>query len=472
MSQNSKSYTSGVTINVKETLWRLLEQWKGILLWMLVIMLIFSACMMATGRKAAKTETKRQQKEQAVTSEEIIDELAPDQRPLVIVAYRLFNQIQSVADYIQKAPVMQVDPYHVNCFETSWAVQDSDQASTVAQAYMAKLQGDDSCRQLIKSIGIQIPEEQVQESMLLYSQSIDANGVFSWGVYLPEDIDSDTVIAGMKSMIDSLHNELSGSLGSHKIVFLAEDQTVATNTDLVTKQNSVFNSLYNMNSQLTTFKNRFSSQQKEAYQRLLSKKETGQSNPVEKKAAPARVFTPRNIIVGLLLGLFSYLLLYILYLVLANKINDSDELKTMGLHSFGEWYDAKSLKRGLLKDAQIYQIHHKNHLSQEKELEKAAESLINAAEYKNVKTMILIAATALSEGHQPFVEMLLGKLRDAGLAADLTVMGDDLKGRDLAAADGAVPVIVDNQVKKKDMCALLDQCAYYDTPVMGSIYLG
>ena len=309
----SRKSEEGLSIDLKEMIWRLLEQWRAILAFVLIIMILFSGLMYV---RASGSSSDNSGAPAAVqTREQIINALAPADRDMVSAVYEMLLTKQNLLDYVNSAPVMKVDPYSANRLEMSWYIgADEALKSELASAYRNDLGSDGLASDIQKAWGDQYTLEQTKE--LIYTgyitnffDDIDkGTDIVNLKVFIPEGADAAAAEKAVLDNIAKVSAELQSEMGAHDLVLLSSQTSVSTDNDLANFQTNIHTRLYTVNYQINNMKALFNDSQKAAFEKLAAittgekpAEEEGTEPQEETKAGPS-LLSKRNLAIGFILG--------------------------------------------------------------------------------------------------------------------------------------------------------------------------
>ncbi|MBQ4361840.1 MAG: hypothetical protein II787_02855 [Lachnospiraceae bacterium] len=473
-----KQYVNESSVNLGEVCWKLLEGWKALLLVALIVGLALAGLMaMRTGRSQKAAEGSGRQTAQEMTAQEILAGLPKDQRGLVSNAFQIKQKNDRLNEYIDTAPMMEVNPYNAHEIKTSWAVTSAEgQERVLVQAYVDLLQSNEVCDKLRKAVGVSGEVKQFRELMNFIYPEEDGPGFFTCTIALTAKMDPEILQKELFEQVEDIYRDLNGRIGKHEIAKISSGEVYLYDSTLAVRQGNIYTSLYTGFNQLNRLQEEFSTEQKTAYRQLTAEKEEGAGKKGEEKAAKKSAFNPVFFIIGLILGAILYAAVLVLWMLLNGRVHDATAMQHAGIRSFGEWYDPSGARGGLAHDRGAYKKHHQGHLDREFELNRIADSIESACGFRQVSNLLLIAGAVLTDGQQAFVNDLKEKLAAAGITvADAIVCSKEdatVSDRDLAQCGAAALVLAGGATNGRDVDAVIEKCNYYEKPMLGSVYLG
>ena len=465
--QNYKQHSRENSVNLAEALWRLLEQWKLLVCFMIVVLALFLGFMRMRNHKNAPAPQAVQQEQEVKTTEEIMNTLPENERGMVASAYRMAQQKKRTGDYIQNSPVMQIDPYNARVIRISWVVgaEDEQTAATLVMAYRAKIFSGECCEKLQQASGKEMTLDQIRELMKPNDMMEAESGSFSCDVMLTEDMDGDSIKNQLLSMVDDWHKELNSTVAEHTLNSMSCEEMTVSSSDLAFKQYTTYSMLYNTNTQLTNIERTFSAQQKAVYNRLTNGEDAA-SQTQEAAYVPKKTVTPRNILIGLILGAIIYIGLLLLKMMFFGRIYNPNDLKYYPGRTLGEWYEKKN--------SAVYRRHHRDHLDKEEEAERSAKRIRDICRNNGAKSVIISARGKISQEKEAFLQEIKDMLsEEIQVVIALTGRDDALFDHyESSETDGIIPVVACAETRYKDLDELVEECVDYRIPVLGYLFLG
>lgn len=464
-------------LDLREFLWRLLEQWKLVLAVALCFTVVFLGYMHMHNEKEAKLATQTQKANQELTRESILDSLSQGDRAVVKNAELLFQKQQQLMNYTETAPIMKIATDKAKRLRTRWSIEaDSEIISALAQGYVLALQKEENTSALLESSGVDANLAQFNE-LIGFGQSTNENtATINMDILLTEEMNTDAMKSEIEKMVNSIHDDLSKELTDHKIRNFKHDINAVSSQDISNKQIAALNNLTNINNQLSACVAAFTPGQQAAYDKLLLIDNSTAETAAEIK--PEATITLNNIIAGLVLGGFLYIVFYFIYLLLSKKVMSAKILKGSQAHLIGEWYSQKAKERqpSIIRSLPVWKRHHKHYIDEESARQKCAESISNICRLKGLTNIALYMTTALNESQSVFIKELREELKADQMDLQLyeCSRGNSivLVGQMMLEAEGFLLAVIESKTKLKSIEDVLESCNEYDKPVLGSIYLG
>lgn len=464
------NYKKEAGFDLKEMFWRLLEQWKAIVVVALLVMALFLGFVHMHNANAIKKEDQANQIEKQVTEEEVLDALPENERSMVASAYQILQKRNQFSDYICTAPVIEIDPNHIQRLRVSWAVDNGDkETSALIMAYITAIQEDSCKKALLQASGADLNGEQFGTLMnVSFPNQLDLD-VVSYDILLTENMKAEAVQKECRHQVESIHARLQNEFGEHRIVNYQSEIAVVADQTLYQSQLTALNGLVTINTQLNNLKNTFSAEQEKAFSKLQS---IGNKQEVMRQAQPAaKSISLMDIIIGLILGVCAYVLVYFLYTVISNRMISAKTLQESSVRTLGEWHGlSEAKKKTLTRDRFVWRKHHKGHMDMDSEISKITDTIRNICSFRHFKALPLLVTAECSKEQDDFICRLADHIEENGIEAK--VIKTSLEDRELIEAQGIVLVIIDSKTKSADLGYVFDRCNDYEKPIVGSVYLG
>ena len=484
---NSDRLNGELYIDFREFFWRLAEQWKAILVVALIVMFVFSGV-----RFWVVTSDDDMDGSEFGSQEEVLESLSINDREMVLSVLKEKAARDKLQEYIKNSPYMNLDPYRVNTVNMSWLITSEEGINKqLVAAYINELASYKLADAVNKSWGSPYNSENIRELLSVKSNipvntDADLNGnIITITLYVPGENDSRVAIDAINDIVASVNNKLIEAIGIHEIQALTSEQTITSSLTLAEDQFNNYNRFYNISNQLNSFSKILTEGQNAAYSTIsqineaVDESEGDQEMIIPDNNKSAGPFSPKNMIIGFVLGGVLYVLIYMVYFILSSKITSPSVLEeSFGLRTLGEWDSdkCKGLRAFLLNDRLVYKLHHKGHLDMETELNRSKESIVNAFDAKENGKLLVVSNNKYEDNVHDYIEALTKMLGECGVVTDFAKVsisdGLSLGESVLKKNDNTVIIVDKNKSKINDVKEVLDKSMYCDVPVIGAIYVG
>ena len=476
-------------VNAREIIWSLLEQWKAILLVAILCSFLFSGMKFISDKAALEAEAQKQSALAAKTYEDIISTLGEDDQALVNSLYRITTAKSDIINYIDSSAFMNINGYSCEQIDFVFKITASNDATTdLVHAYKYALSDNTVLTELSSEWDNLFTPDQISELILFaepntdsldFTDSLSSNNLLSFTVLIPEECDSTKTKDYILRKLHDMYDPLSKEFGAHSLDVLKTDIFTSFNNTVVVRQADLFSRLNNIDYQLTNLKNALSPEQAAVYENLMQYASAKGLAP--ESGSASATLSKRNIVVGLVLGVMLYVVVYIAMLFLTTKLQDAFVLeKAVSISTLGQWHSNGIMYNCrfasfLLRDKYIYKLHHRGHLDMDFELLKSIDSISSVCKKNNLQDIIISSCTELLPQHRDFLNALLKKLAENGIHSvyieNNPKKGHYLDGSSLVACDALVLLNVLNSSRLRDLDEIYAKCMYFNTPILGSLYL-
>ena len=480
---NSDRLNGEVFIDFKEFFWRLAEQWKAIVVVALIVMLAFSSASYVLTSAGENTEDSEFE-----TQEEVLESLSVNDREMVVSVLREKAARDKLQEYIKNSPYMNLDPYRVNTVNMTWLITSEETINRqLVAAYVNELASYKLADAVNKAWGSPYNSENIRELLVVKSNipvntEAELNGnLITITLYVPGENDGKVAIDAINEVVTSVNTKLTGAIGAHEIQALTSELTVTSDLTLAEEQFSHYSRFYNISNQLNSFNKILTEGQNEAYALISQFNEAVDPEDQEDIVMPNRgnssPFSKKNLLIGFIMGIFLYIIVYFIYFALSGKISSPAGVEgSFGVRTLGEWNsgERKGLLGFLKTDKFIYKRHHRGHLNQEAELTKVSESISSGFNGEEGGKILLVSSAKSGNATKEFMSLLSDKLKESGIETGNTEVdyseGISVSERFLSEFDGAAFVADKNTTAVKEIRDTASKCGYCSKPSAGVVY--
>lgn len=472
MESKNNKMANELMIDIKDFFWRLLEQWKAVLLVAICVMVAFLGFLHIRYSNNIKEKKEAQNITQQITMQDILKTLPEQERSAVVSVYRLWQEREQASEYICSAPIMQIDPNHAKRLRASWAVSKTDkEINMIDMSYAVEIQSENCIKALVRAGGIELKSDSFSDLVFITYPSELGQEIVCLDVFLTDEMQEESVQKELQHQIEEAHNQLQKEFGNHEIINYKSELAVVSDERVYEKQVSALKRFSDISSQVNSLKNMLSNEQKDALVKL-QQMEVEPTATKEASIAP-KAITPRNVLIGFVLGILIYAGLFLLYIIISNRVFSVRVLEEKAsIRNLGEWHDSTRItNNALIKDYSIWQRHHFRSLDKEAEINKITHILENVCKHKRISSLLFSLVGEPSILQEGFIKELSQKLKEKGFNVKQTKSGN-LDDSVIMDADGVVVAVIDSRTEFKDLGVLFDRCYDYEKPIIGSVYLG
>lgn len=326
------------SINIKEVLWRLVLQWKCILIFALLTALVFALTQYYRASSILESENNTINELLSKTPQEIISELKPDEQAVVSSLYSMQLSKTEMANYIDDSILMDIDPYNTRLF-TAEIIIDGEEGSipSLVDAYNDLFKSDIFCNAINEAMGTSYAINQIRE--LVFTESAKdrnpSSKIAKCTICLPEGADGSKLKSAIEKQIVENKAFLTNVLGNYSIDVAFTEERVEYAKLVADHQLNVYIQLNNIENQINNLKNTLSPSQQNTYNTLL-KYHTAKENAEEPEVHLSPRISKKYAILGFVIGIFVYAMIYVIYAVFRRKILDLSMIEEeCGIRNFG-----------------------------------------------------------------------------------------------------------------------------------------
>ena len=472
MKQKRNSFSNTLVIDIKEFCWRLLEQWKVIILVSTCIMVAFLGCMKFRNMRVKATEQKSQSNTVVQSAQEIVNALPDDEKTAVLCTYRLWKEKEQVGEYINTALIMKLDPSHSKRLRVSWGVDTIEQNTGIIQmSYVMGLQSDKCRKALLQASGLDADVEQINDLLLITYPNENDQDLICCDFFLTDNMLGKDVQTELNHQVESIHNDLQVSICEHQIQNYQSEIAIVSDDRILERQTEVLSYYANLNSQVNNLKSTFSSNQKDALTKLQEKENKGSIQEIEQIPSVSPVFSIHNIVIGLAIGVFIYICLFLLYVILSCRIISAKSMQEAPIRLLGELYTDNGGISKLIRDEKIWKHWHHKLFDEERETKRIANILISICQFKQLDSLLLMLSSNISNQQNAVIKDLSSQLKENDIEVEEIEVEKQNADQALLSIEGVVLVILGNKTKVREIDSILDRCCEYEKPILGSVYL-
>ena len=477
-SLNSATNREQIIIDIKALLWKMLEQWKAIVAFIVIFALVFCSASQLKASLGAKGE-------EVVRPEELLAGLDEDGQELVLSVLRMNDMIDELNHYIAASPLMSLNANKVNSLSLSWEVRsDNDSDKQFAGLYTSDSVLYDLADSISQVIGSDYPTEFITELIELKtslddSQSLVGNSdYFYTTVYLPDDVDAEAVKALVIDKLHSINDQFSASVGTHSINLINESVQVVSSSYVAKTQAANYDRLSRLYSQRKDKLGYFTDQQKKVYEYWINYKEA--DNDQEQASGRRLYIGKRTVALGVILGFVLYLIVLVLRVVFSGKIQSQSSVEDLfGIRSIDEYYAEKKgsgFLQAILKDGAVVRRHHKGYMDLDKSILSSSETIISDASQNEYSKYLFVVNDNSNDTVKEYCNRLSNALSEAGIQTECAYVnsekGVSVSEKALMDNDSVVLIADMDNTKLKDIKGVSRKCAYCEVPIAGAVYIG
>ena len=509
---NTQDLMEEQEIDLIDLIWRLLEQWRG----MLALGLIFA--MLVPGVKYIKDSREYSASQAGMSSGAVISdsdtsvlvlEQFDDDVNAAIVAY---GRMQQSLDYSENSVLMQYDPedYYI-CSLTYEITSDGTFSDTnlLLTRYLAFPESKlfyDALGEVLEVKDSAYLKELIAvkkgENLAVWDPEQSVPVTFTILITLPDEVKSSDVEKAVTAALDTYGNSIKASACVHSVELIgamsnaAEINWIRTNqinkyTETVNNRKAYVNAYNALKTEAARDKvdeivssDEYLSDIREMIldNELLrmdsgiaeSHAEAGAESAVSLPQAPS--FSKKYALLGLCAGILIYACIYVAYMVLSRRMRRESELQDgAGIKNFGGVYEYpyKGLIGRFLHDKNIYAFRHrKSGASFEESVKKVSDSLSSRVKFENLSEISAFRLGS-SDAFGKKVMDETGKAIAEGVKINVVNTAkrvSELKDEEILGLKSAV-LYIPSGTSMNEILNLVVRLREYDIPVLGTVFM-
>lgn len=321
-------------IPIKELFWKIVFSWKYLLI-LALIAAIFSACISYLGDLKVYHEA-RKELETHTEKEEIQYSFSKDEENQLLIAKKLQNQIDEKLRYLNDSVKMNIPADSESVLIMTWYIEShyqfnfaediyKDYTEAVIAAYREYVQRGILAQRLSDKLELEYESKYLQE--VLEIEEAKENTVFSITLIYPNQDSLQDISDMVKNELSVESVRISEEIGSHSLKLLSEEILEKTDVTLANYQKSMSDSLISCQNQLKSIKDVMNEEQLRAFE--LGENKTEHIEIDSNKALRKPAIRGKNILFGILLGLFIGIVWVVCRTMFSPKLQNIEDIKEM-----------------------------------------------------------------------------------------------------------------------------------------------
>lgn len=469
-----KSYSSEdrIIIDVKELLWKLAEQWKAMLVFVIAVTLFFLSATYVSSNVPESADTEPV----VLTPEEQLNRLDEVSQNKVLSAVRTNETINELNAYIADAPLMQIDSGNTNGIVMLWNVSaDESILDDVLDAYRSETFRYSVAEYLAASLDDTYRPDGLAELIVTDSDTgKSASNILNVVVYLTDDMDGESVKKAATDGIQRACSEMNSGIGSHSVSLISSEIKSVSGSYIAKKQTDINTGLNNLYTQRKNALDNLNAGQRSVYNNIINN-----ASITVDDTPNTPFFTMRRAALGIILGFVLYVIALTIKTIITGRVQSSSNVEDLfGIIKIGEYYPNrnKSLADAMFCDYGVVSHRHRNHIDMQKSASEAADTLLAFSKRCNSSDILLVTSAKASNVSGDFKDAIKSELIRSGInVSDAAVdvrNGIAISESEIMKHDAAAIIIDKKKSTLKDIKEVRNKCGYCDIPLIGGIYVG
>lgn len=385
-----------IVIDIRDMLAELIRK-----AWLIVIFIIVCAVAVG-GAKYYKDYNNVSNVEENVKTEFSVEEQA------AINAYiGLKQQLENQVEYMDDSVYMSLNPYNLYKTDIQYYIADTNEMlmTDLMYAYQFFVLNGGLVSELYE-IDDSIETEYLQEIITMEKMSGSDNlkrNVMNITLYGNTQEDVERLAENVKQQVEQYHDNVSGTVGTHSLIFLNESTKLGSDTNIANTQSNALNNLLSLKKNVESTKESLSSAQLAEAEALDSKnvgdKETDTANVSVDNVSISKKYLVVGAAAGLILGILVILLRYLF----SNTLKGVRDLQKMhGLSFLG----SVSVRKKNLLDRLAVKIFGREPILNQKVEQKLLESQLLSISKNHSITEIALTGNEKLKNSKPISSLL------------------------------------------------------------------
>ena len=487
-------------LDLKELFWRLLKQYKAILIFSLImaVLLCLAQHFMAVKAYNAAMEADKEKAEQVELSldeqiDKVLKKIPESERAGVEYLVHGQEWINAQKKYLDESLLMGTDPTNQRVLVLTYAIEGAEEKDlpSLISNYKNYLISNKNVEVVKPLISEEAEDKYIAELIQFADEdkvgfeidTMSGSNTINALIVLPYDTTdgekvADAVTASVKDYSKSQQHI------QHTVRLSYSEEETCYDKFTGGRMREIMVNINSMDKALVEAKKSMSDEQKAAAEAIVAIKDNArnleEADPAETaqeaaddepevKAKPG--FSKKYALAGFVLGAMLYALAFTALMMLRDRVNSAvDTVNYTGARLLGEVYhpgDHKGIQK-LMNSEAVGRIQHKGKSDTEAQIRKAVSALEALCEHKDVRDLTVLDLTA-SDGAAHTVNEIAQSAENRDLR--ITVLGNaaEIEEKSLNAMDNAV-IAVSDRTKASDVFRMMEMLGAYDVKGIGSVY--
>ena len=482
-----------VEIDIKEVLWKLLAQWKAVLLISLVMAMLLSGAKYLTDNNrykeglSARKEAAEQNKiapEERVSK--ILNGLSGEDAEIIEKTIREQDWLDAQKEYIENSILMNIDPTTCGQLKLIYDVEGENAADipVILEEYSAFIRGDKYRKAIGEIIDPTAESKYIGELIGTSSgsgpemDSGQTGAVLNVSIFLPEESEAEKIIQASDSALSEYASKIRKSY-KHSLNAAETSISHDYSFDLVSRHYDMMNRAYGIDNMVSNSVNAMTPEQRDTYEEIQAinnvsdvAEETGE----EELAAPT--VSVKHFILGFLLGVFLYVCAYVGLLILKKGTNSADNAQNyLEARIIGELYydnEPEGFEK-LLHSRAVEKLRYKGKEDPDAQLERIADTIEAVCNHAGDRQVTLYDLTGTSKSAKNYIrglewleESISGRDINTNCLKASTIDAFDEKS--LINIKNAV-IAISSETRVEMLRKIKMLCAEYGINILGGLFM-
>ena len=488
-----------VELDIKEAIWKLLSQWKALLLTAVIVALLMGAAAYIKDTRAyesAVEAAKQAEAEQSVSADERLENalssVTAEDRSVIEQILRQKRLINEEKEYLDNSIWINTDPMNQRDLKLEYYITINDEADMQAlvDAYNACLLQEEYADKLKSVIDADAKTEYIYELYGGHSGAIADSDVSSTlyvvEIILPEDVDADEIISITDNEMKSLCGKLSSKITPHTIKLISTEENHIISNNVLDRRINIAYTINNLSGSITNATNALSQDQRFVLEKALKAMDSADaiSGDLADDSSEAAASTAADVIpgpswsikhtfIGFIVGAFLYVGAFVAFLILKGCINSAKSLQSFTRKRLvGEiYYDSEpSGFSKLMHSKLVNKYHYRRKSDPDTQIGKTMDSISALCEHSGEGSLTMLDLTAKKEKVHNILTSMMAEAGKKGLDAAVVEADGELDEKELLGIKNAV-LAVSADTKAAAIGKIMSICNDYDISPLGNVYI-
>ena len=399
--------TNIVSIDLKAFFGSLLEQWKCVLLFSVVMAFLISGTMSLKTNNEARDEAEFYKELSLMSDEEKLDTLPELDRVRVALALKDRSLIEQQEKYYENSIVdPMLEAGRIPVLRMRWVVTKNKNISALNAAYCAYLTSDEIIPVVRDSLG---PEYSGLDDIYIRELiSADPSDAIELSIIIPEGTEAEKLKNNIDRSLLEAYPAFMLDFESHTVTYASSDVIIVTDDSRVASK-AVRDAEYkDLKEEYTALLLEFDYKENVVFDSIVA--------PDESRTVyndPGLRLSPKMLAAGFAVGIIVYVVIYLVYIVLSSKVHDASVIsETLGVRNFGiiSKYTHKGFASVIHNKAVYKMLRKKSH--GDKAVDAAADSAVSTIKREGC-SKVLFVKPGMKADYSEEIKNLVAKISKA-----------------------------------------------------------
>ncbi|MBR2706484.1 MAG: hypothetical protein IKE74_04500 [Mogibacterium sp.] len=491
--ENSYNAPREIEIDLADLIWKLLMQWKAMLLVCIAMALLIPGIKYAKDSSAYKAELADKKKAEEEASKPVEDRidaalklLPADQREDVLFVVQQQDMVDVQKEYLNNSILMNTDPANQRQLALKFVLKSDNGTDmrTLANSYSTYLHRADTLESLREIISPDTDIVYIEELIDTRNEDIWAGDVesamYTISITLPDDVDADRIVELIDSEVDEFHDEINSSVGEHSIFRVNVEDRSVFNKDMIDRRANLTYTINNLNSSIDSAKGKLSVEQQAACESIVAIKQSSgsvqESVPKEETSSSDTQkpgFSKKYAVLGFALGAFLYAGIFVVLLVLKKVVASASTAQSYtDTRLLGEVYRRVNHKglRWLLSSDVVASWRYKDKLDSDKQISALAATVDAVCAHHGIDKLTMILS-GVDNVFDDIVDRIVTTCSSENNKISINLVNaDKMDEKTLGSVKNAIYMLC-SKSKVDNLGNLISLIKDYDVTPLGTVYL-